>query len=197
MIDLDLYGNPILKTSINNLVSEAATIHLYNPRNFVMIDKVNKDNCFTFFSNLTKAEMGIYLILRLESPMIDEFNFAYTGSSYSCISDRLGKFARSVLGYTTDGDRDYAYCNLFVNKFGRNLNNTYVSFFEVPQKLKTIFTEQDIRDIEGKVISYSKVQYGSVVANKINKPRVSSMTETKKRTRSVGTQKIPESLFCE
>lgn len=195
MIEKDLYGNPILETSIINLVSEAATIHLYNSRNFVKIDKINKDNCFTFFSNLTKAEMGIYLISRVESPMTDDFNFLYGGSTFSSISDRLGKFTRSVLGYTTDGDRDYAYCNLFINKFGRNLDNTYISFFEIPKKLEVIFSEQDIRQIEGKFISNLKAKYGSVVANKIDKPRISTMTEMKKRTRNTKSNSIPESMF--
>jgi hypothetical protein len=85
---------------------------------------------------------------------------------------------------------------LFINKFGRNLDNTYISFFEIPKELEVIFSERDIRTIEGKFILNLKSKYGSVVANKIDKPRISTMTEMKKRTRNTKSNSIPESLFC-
>jgi hypothetical protein len=183
-IDLDVFGNPIINTSLVKMFADASIIHLYNQHNFINLDKLSKLNYFSFLSNKVDFDKGLYLISRVESPIINKFNYLYVGSSYQNVAERASKFVRNVLGLTTPGDRGYSYCDLYVRKFGRNLENTFVSFFEIPKEYELLLKEQDVRNIEGHVIRESMRIHGNIVANKNDRPTTSMMTEKLKRTRN-------------
>lgn len=192
MIELDVYGNPAIIPSTINFLTEAVKIYLNNKSNSISFIDVNEDNYHSYFTERVKSKKGIYSIYRVESPMISDIRYNYIGSSYSKLSGRASKFARAILGKNTAGDKDHRHYKTYIDKFGRNFDNTYITFFELPREFSFV-SEADVRKIEGDIIRYYKGLYGGAVVNVIDKPTISTMTDRKKRMRQSG-QMNPSAL---
>jgi hypothetical protein len=199
-IDLDCFGNPVLDSTYMKVTSEIVKSHIFNireSRNSIPLVHINKKNYNTFVTKqIPQMAKGFYLLYRVDSPVTNQIQFGYIGSSDYNLRARISKFCRNVLDLNTSGDRNYAYCNDFVNKFGRNFENTFASYFVIPKKYKSFFDELSIRKIEGSLIKQAKREYGSVIVNKIDNPTVAKMSEKKKALRKDFIATLPEELFA-
>lgn len=180
---IDVFGEVNLLEIQAEAISAAAEQHLNNSANWISIHGMNAEN---YHNGITKripgtVKSGWYCIIKTD--LFGNVVYAYIGSSDYDLKSRIVKFFRHIFNKSTDGDRKLRHTIEYSNKFGNDVTNLFVCCYECPDVFKKELSEQQIRKIEGDLISSFKSRYNIAVVNKVLTPTTNKMSEFKKRSR--------------
>jgi len=187
-MNYDLFGEAIQLDARFDMITDIVDSNFKN--NITSVSGMTVDNKLQLLKEAgVLRQSGWYQIIRYDT--LGEVDYIYTGSSISNTLNRMHRFFRAVFEEYSNGDPPYRFSDKYRNLYGKNIQNTFISFFFPDSAILGSIDESTIRLVERELIRRSKTKYGSAVANIDDKPKKAALSESKVRSRRQGYTPLP------